>query len=176
MAADTVSVQIHGLRENLKLLDEIRQQVSARGVKVKSSNPLRAALRQAANVIMKQARANVSAIVAVPNVNGRDLSTGILRKAIKVRRPNRRYWKGAHDELIRVYIDHKMGYPAERAGDIYNRANDVGFLLEFGTVNRSPMPFMRPAFENKKLEAIEKFKEEFKKRFYQEVARLRASE
>jgi HK97 gp10 family phage protein len=171
MAAETVTVT--GLRETLASLDILRQMLSARGIKAKNGNPLRAALRQGANVILKQARANVDAIVAIPNVNGRDLSTGSLKRAIKVRRPNRRFWRAQHDEVARVYIDHKTRYPVSRAGTKYNRTNDIGMMLEFGTERRAPMPFMRPAFESTKQKAADTFRAEFEMRVKQLIDRYR---
>ena len=172
MAVETVTVT--GLRETLAALDDIRQQISAQGVKVKNANPLRAALRQGANVILKQARANVAAIIATPNVNGRNISTGTLMRAIKVRRPNRRFWRGRHDELARVYVDHKMYYSLARAGLKFRRANDIAWMLEFGTERRAPMPFMRPAFESKKAAAVETFRAEFERRVLQLIDRYRS--
>ena len=172
MAVETVTVT--GLRETLEALDTLRQQISATGVKVKNANPLQAALRQGANVILRATRANVDAIVAIPNINGRDLSTGTLRRAIKVRRPNRRFWRAQHDEVARVYIDHKARYPVSRAGTKYNRANDIAMMLEFGTEKRAPMPFMRPAFENTKQQAAETFRAEFEKRVQQLIDRYRS--
>lgn len=171
MAAETVTIS--GLKETLAALDDLRQQISASGVKVKGANPLRAALRQGANVIMRQARANVDAIVAIPNIGGRDLSTGSLKRAIKVRRPNRRFWRAQHDEVARIYIDHKTRYPVSRAGTKYNRTNDVGMMLEFGTERRAPMPFMRPAFETKKVAAAQTFRVEFERRVNQLIDRYR---
>lgn len=172
MAVETVTVR--GLSETLAALDDIRQQISATGAKVKRSNPLAAALRQGANVILQQARANVDAIVAIPNVGGRDLSTGTLRKAIKVGRPSRRHWRNQHAELARVYIDHKVRYPVSRAGKKYNRASDIGWMLEFGTEKRAPMPIMRPAFENRKQQAVETFRAEFEKRVLQLIERYQS--
>ena len=173
MAAETVTIS--GLKETLAALDDLRQHISASGVKVKGANPLRAALRQGANVIMRQARANVDAIVATPNIGGRDLSTGTLKKAIKVRRPNRRFWRAQHGEVVRIYVDHKIRYPVARAGKKYNRANDIAMMLEFGTERRAPMPFMRPAVENKKIAAAQTFRVEFERRVQQLVDRYRAA-
>lgn len=172
MAAETVTVT--GLRETMEALDTLRQQISATGAKVKNANPLRAALRQGANVILNAARANVDKIVAEPNMGGPDISTGTLRRAIKVRRPNRRYWRAEHAELARVYVDHKIRYPIERAGKKYNRANDIAMMLEFGTEKRAPMPFMRPAFEQNKAAAAETFRAEFEKRVQQLIDRYRS--
>ena len=46
-------------------------------------------------------------------------------------------------------------------------------MLEIGTERRPPMPFMRPAFENKKGEALEKFRTEFATRVQQLIDRYR---
>lgn len=170
MAAETVRVE--GLSETLAALDAIRKEIAQSGVQVKAANPVRAALRQAANVIMKQARANVDAIVATPNVGGRDLSTGLLKKSIKVYRPKKRYMRG-HTDMAQVRVDSKARYPVGRAGKKYPRVSDVAFMLEIGTERRAPMPFMRPAFENKKGEALEKFRTEFTTRVQQLIDRYR---
>ena len=113
MAAETVRVE--GLSETLAALDAIRKEIAQSGIQVKAANPIRAALRQAANVIMKQARANVDGIVAMPNIGGRNLSTGLLKKSIKVYKPKKRYMRG-HTDMAQVHVDSKARYPVSRAG------------------------------------------------------------
>lgn len=170
MAAETVRVE--GLAETLRALDDIRERVASTGAKVKAVDPVRAALRQAGNVILRQARANVDAITAKPNIGGRDLSTGLLKRSIKVYRPKKRFMRG-HSDMMQVRVDSKARYSVARAGKKYPRVSDVAFMLENGTERRAPIPFMRPAFEAKKGEALAKFREEFQKRVGQIVERYR---
>lgn len=145
------SIRVEGLDGVLKTLRELPAEVvSVRG------GPIRTALRKAGTIIQRQAKANVQAIVDAPNKDGRFVSTGLARKSIIVKRS--RPLQGAKGEAVIVTVKRNK-YPGRRLkrkgrkeADL--QANDVLFMLEAGTERRAAMPWMRPAYEAKRTEAL----------------------
>jgi HK97 gp10 family phage protein len=145
-------IEIRGLEGVLHTLKSLPAElVSKRG------GPVKTALRRAALVIQKQAKANIQAIMDEPNQGAlpHHDPSGLLRDSIIVSRdPNPRA-SGANERyLVRIK---KKKYPASRAGRKTVTTSMVGRLLETGTERRRPMPWMRPAFEAKKHEAVAVF-------------------
>lgn len=163
------SVKIIGLEGVLKTLKELPPELVS-----KNGGPVRAALRKGGNVILKQAQANVQTIIDTPNIDGQFVSTGLAKKSIRIKRI--RPLNNAKGEAFIVSVR-----PSKYAGKRINRkgrneadlqANDVLFMLEAGTERRPAMPWMRPAFEAKKSEAITIFNRELPKAIDRIVKKL----
>ncbi len=146
------SMRVEGLEGVLQTLKQLPAEiVSQRG------GPVRSALRKAAVLIQRQAQANVQAIIDQPNDG--DLSpesTGLLKANIVAGRI--RPMQGQRGEAFLVRVRRKV-YPGEGKWKKRTTAQ-IGTLLEEGTAKRAAMPWMRPAFEAKKAEAVGVFARE----------------
>lgn len=139
------SIAIEGLDTVLRRLKALGPEASKRG------GPVRAAVRKAAMVIVKQAQANVRRIVAEPNIGGSDVSTDTLAKSIKPMRAKApQKYKG---ETFFVTVPKRARYPISKRTPTGIGVATVGKMLEYGTSKRKPHPWMRPAFHAKKEEA-----------------------
>lgn len=152
-----IEVKLFGLDGVLDTLRSLPPElVSKRG------GPVRRALAKAARLIAAEAQANVRAIVAEPNKDGRSTkSTGALEKAIRV---NRRPLNNIKGERYLVWLGRSIGRYANTRNNV--RAGKVGkeyeveppqfygLFLEYGTSKMRPHPWIRPAFEKKAAEAI----------------------
>lgn len=139
--------KVEGLAGVLKTLRELPPEVVS-----KNGGPVRRALRKASVVIRDQAKANVQRIIDAPNIDGLPTkSTGLLVKSIGVKR---RAPKGFKGEVFVVNIARRR-YPESRGRN--TTAAQVGRLLESGSERRQAYPWMRPAFEAKKEEAVRVF-------------------
>lgn len=134
--ADRIDFKISGLDNVLNMLKQLPAEVVS-----KKGGPVRAAMRKGAVVLRDQARANVRAIVAEPNADGRpSQSTGALEKAITARRsppPG-----GVNGEYFVVG-------PTKRSG--------VGYyarFLEYGTSRMRARFWLRSAFASRRDEAV----------------------
>lgn len=162
----TETVRITGLSEALRMLEGMPADIVS-----KRGGPVRAALRKAAVILQKEAQANVQRIMDTPNIGGPDRATGTLKKNIGVRRAKPIGFRG---EVYLIDVRGRARYPVDRAGTRFNRVRDVAFMLELGTERREPIPFMRPAFDAKRVQAVETFKVELFKaidRAYRKIGR-----
>lgn len=158
MARETI--QIEGLNGVLQTLKQLPAEIVS-----KSGGPIRASLRKAARVILVEAQKNVQKIIDTPNKDGRFESTGLAKKSIRARiiAPS----GGLKGEAVIITVKPKQKYEGrtirrkKRRGGLGKErplyANDVLFMLENGTEKRPAMPWMRPAFESKKREALDVF-------------------
>ncbi|MCK5581820.1 MAG: HK97 gp10 family phage protein, partial [Candidatus Omnitrophica bacterium] len=133
--ADTLSVRVDGLKELDRELRGLGEKVARRA--------LRSALNTGAQVIKKDA------IARAPFLTGR-----LAKKSIYVKRTRE---KG--NKFKEVYI---IGVRTGRREGQKNRNAFYWFFSEFGTKFMAAKPFLVPAFESKKNEAIEKFKVKLK--------------
>ena len=128
--ANSVTVQVEGLKE-------LEQKLLSFGDKL-ARNGLRAAVAAGARVVVKEARANVP------------VDTGTLKKAI--------YQKQIREESGNTqqtfYVGARHGKKEQAKG------RDAWYFpfVEFGTEKMPARPFMRPACESTKDEAIEAIK------------------
>ena len=146
------SFRVEGLQGVLDTLKQLPPELVS-----KNGGPVRTALRKAAVLIQKQAQANVQAIMDTPNAGGMPSeSTGLLLKNIVAQRikPPR----GQRGERFMVRV-RKKRYDGGADWKPRNTAQ-IGTLLEQGTETRQAMPWMRPAFESKKAEAVAVFERE----------------
>lgn len=146
MEGEVLTAQVNGLRELGEALKEFGEQVGKRY--------LRRATFQAAEVFKEEAEKRAP------------VDTGAMRDAIAVfrRRPP------SADAALYVVGVKKIRYTRKekRALRLLKQANrtvkvigDAYYwrFVELGTVKMKARPFIRPAFETKKAEAIAKFKE-----------------
>lgn len=141
-----MNIQISGLKELEQAMRQLPDKLQQR--------PLRAAVNAAAQVVKKQARANVP------------VDTGLLKKDIIVTRSRRRSAPGRETYLVMVrekkkkYADTRRNRRANRVGKTYTVQGDAYYwrFLEFGTVKMPARPFMRRAFENTKNQQIDALK------------------
>lgn len=146
-------VRIKGLENVQKMLAALPKELHPQG-----GAAVRNALRKAAKVLQVQAQQNLQQIIDAPNVDGQtSKSTGLLKKNVVVARGRPKSGTG---EVMTVRVRRKS-YPTDRGRVSTQR---VGALLESGTERRQAMPWMRPAFDSKKQEAVEVFRDDVLKR------------
>lgn len=148
------SFRVEGLKGVLDTLQMLPPELVS-----KNGGPVRSALRKAAVLIQKQAQENVQAIIDAPNADGEpSRSLGLLKANIIVQRIKPPAGQRGERYMVRV---RKKAYPRERTGPNKGKtALGVGALLEQGTERRDAMPWMRPAFEARRVEAVQVFERE----------------
>lgn len=152
---------LHGLDDTLRKLQALPKEISG-----KKGGPVGRALRAGANVIAKQAKANVRAIVVEPNADGRpSQSTGALEKAIGVSRNKHPQLDGANEGyevkvrggIIRKYANSRFNRGKRRDGKEYSTEPNefYGRMLETGTEKMRPHPWLQPAYMSERQKALE---------------------
>lgn len=147
-----VEFKVNGLEQTLARMQALpKHLVSARG------GPARAALRKGAVVIQKDAKARAP------------VASGFMRDQIAVRRDGRphlsgateHYWVGVKLGKARRYANTKRNRGRARVGKTYMVEGNAYYwkFWEFGfthpkTGKQMARPFLRPAFESKKEEAV----------------------
>lgn len=133
--AVTVTVQVDGLRQ----LGEALRSIGRAAPRV--ANSMTGA---GAGVIKKKAIARID---ANPSVDEGDLRRAVIVK--KIPKSQARY-DSEHIVTVRG-----RGKPKTKKGRVINRAPHAS-LVEYGTVNMKAEPYMRPAFDQGKGEALQK--------------------
>jgi len=140
------TVRVAGLDGVLERLQALPAAVGAKG-----GGPARAALAKGARVFRDQAIANAP----------RD--TGLLQESIVARRDSRPGMVGASEAYYvgvrrkaRRYANTKRNRGKGRAGKTYFVDGTAFYwlFLEFGTEKMAARPFLRPAFESRKEDAL----------------------
>lgn len=140
------AVRVAGLDGVLERLQALPAAVGAKG-----GGPARAALAKGARVFRDQAIANAP----------RD--TGLLQESIVARRDSRPGMVGASEAYYvgvrrkaRRYANTKRNRGKGRAGKTYFVDGTAFYwlFLEFGTEKMAARPFLRPAFESRKEDAL----------------------
>lgn len=140
------TVRVTGLDGVLERLQALPAAVGAKG-----GGPARAALAKGARVFRDQAIANAP----------RD--TGLLQESIVARRDSRPGMAGASEAYYvgvrrkaRRYANTKRNRGKGRAGKTYFVDGTAFYwlFLEFGTEKMAARPFLRPAFESRKEDAL----------------------
>lgn len=154
MASETVHLE--GLRGTLDMLKRLPPELVS-----KNGGPVKLALKKAAEVLRDAARANVQRIIDEPNLDEQaSKSTGLLKKSIVAARG--KMPPGLKGERYSVRIRKNQKYPETRGEGL--TAVQIGRQLEEGTERRSPKPWMRPAFDEKKGAAVDTFVSEVNRR------------
>lgn len=148
-----MQLKVEGLAELAKALSELPQELSG-----KNGGPLRKAIGRAAVVIRDEARRRAP------------VRSGVLRENIVAAR-HRKSKQGNEGYFVEVrrkkrrYANTKANRQKGRVGGVYSYAGEAyyGMMVELGTKHMRARPFLRPAFEAKKVEAAEVFRAEFAK-------------
>lgn len=151
------TVEVKGLKELNEALRQLPERVAR--------NTLRGATAAGAAVIRKEAR--LRAPIYTGDLSDKHPPAGTLRKSV--------YQKQIRElsSLVKqtFYVGVRTG---KRLKDKTGRTLDAYYwrFVEFGTVKMSARPFLRPAFEAKKLEAIEAIKAYLAARIPKEAEKL----
>lgn len=169
--ADYLKVEIQGLKElEMKLL-ALPEKVSRKYLK--------SATNAGAAVIRKDARER--APVYTGSVQEGHPPPGTLKKSIitKFDNKNSDLFNATYNVQIKktgggTYANTKHNVRKRRAGKKYSAYGDgdayYAHMVERGTVKMSPRPYLRPAFESKKMEAVEAIKTKLAARIEEEAA------
>lgn len=164
MATSTVHVEgLDNVLRNLKALP--KEMVS------KSGGPAKTALRKAANVIRDEAEMRApkdSGFMASQIVSRRDSKPQLVGAT-------EHYWVGVKGGGRRKYANTRRNRAKNRAGATYAVAGNAYYwrFVEFGTEKWGGKPFLRPAFESKKGEALDTFVREINAGIDKIVAKMR---
>lgn len=164
-----VEVKMSGLDGVLDTLRKLPPEVVS-----KRGGPVRRAVAKAAAIIRNQARLNFDVVASTPGKTGSNYATGFTRKHIITKRKRLLGGQNGERYIVAVrYIEHPSGRnlensrawvkrknskkvrPARMTKVRTLRANDVAYMLEYGTSKQPAEPWLRPAFEAKKDEAMQ---------------------
>ena len=150
--AGRIEFEIRGMDHVIHTLEQLPREVTTRrgGLAAK-------ALRKGALIIRDQARANVRAITA-----GSTRSTGALAKAVTASKVRLRGEKGARylvwlgKRSARRYRQSAANVRSGRSGRTYaiEGPQFYGRFLEYGTAKMIARPWIRPAFQTRRVEAV----------------------
>lgn len=158
-------VKIEGLEATVAALKALPAQFAS-----KNGGPMKRALYKAA-LIFKQA-----AIARAPK------DTGNLAANIYIYRDRNPKASGANERFLvgvrkkrAKYSRSRLNVSLGRVGKNYGIRGDAFYwhFIEFGTKKMSPKPFMRPAFESNKSNALNTFSQEFRRGVDSAVKRAR---
>lgn len=155
-----VEVKLSGVDGVLKALKSLPPELVSKG-----GGPVRAALRKGAVVIRNQARTNLAAAIAAPGKTGITNSTGETARQIVIRRKRLKGGEKGERYVVTVaYKPHATSKGMYRTRKIHY--NDIAFFLEAGEVGSSKIPaqpWMLPAFNAKRAEALSTIERELPK-------------
>ena len=155
------SVQVQGLDQLAKALKELPQRVARNG--------LRAAVYAGAKVIRDEAK--LQAPVATGDLGADQPPRGTLKRSVIMKQIPE--LSGAQKQTFFVTVRHGKKY--RKQGKKGNLSQDAWYwrFVEFGTVKMSARPFLRPAFEMKKHEAVTAIKTRLAQRIEQAAQELK---
>ena len=156
-----ISVQITGLKELQKALNELPKEIQGR--------PLRSAVSAAAKVIVDDVKSRIPVG-----------ETGNLKTAVYRYRSRRNSATGRETFFVGIrqgkaqYKDTAYNRRKGRVGKNYKTAGEAYYwrFLEFGTVKMQAKPFMRPAFEGSKSRILDVMKERLGKAIQDQAKKL----
>ena len=135
------TVNVEGLDGLLDRLKALPKEISG-----KAGGPVKKSLIAGAKLISEEAGRTLQQAINQPNVDGTiSNSTGLLKKSIQVKRVAKPPTGVA--EIVQVRV--KRGKTADGTS-----VTKYGKAMEFGTVKQKALPWLRPAFENKKEPAL----------------------
>ncbi|MEO6659445.1 MAG: HK97-gp10 family putative phage morphogenesis protein [Burkholderiaceae bacterium] len=141
------SFHVEGLEGVLDALKKLPAEVGA-----KCGGPAKAALRKGANVIRDLA------------INNAPRASGFMASQIATSRDSKpqlvgateHFWVGVRRGKSKRYANTKRNRGRQRAGKTYQVDGNAYYwkFLEFGTEKMKAQPFLRPAFESRKEDAL----------------------
>ena len=155
------SVQVQGLDQLAKALRELPQRVARNG--------LRAAVYAGAKVIRDEAK--LQAPVATGDLGANQPPRGTLKRSVIMKQIPE--LSGAQKQTFFVTVRHGKKY--KKQGKKGNLSQDAWYwrFVEFGTIKMSARPFLRPAFDMKKHEAVTAIKTRLAQRIEQAAQELK---
>ena len=155
------SVQVQGLDQLAKALRELPQRVARNG--------LRAAVYAGAKVIRDEAK--LQAPVATGDLGPNQPPPGTLKRSVIMKQIPE--LSGAQKQTFFVTV--RQGKKYRKQGKKGNLSKDAWYwrFVEFGTVKMSARPFLRPAFDMKKHEAVTAIKTRLAQRIEQAAQELK---
>lgn len=151
---------IAGLKELQTALKELPDRIA--------KNVLRGAVNAGATVIKKETASR--APVFTGSVSQGHPPVGTLKRAVYQKQIKE--LSGPFKQTF--YVGVRKGKQFQKQGKKGNLSQDAWYakFVEFGTANMPAKPFMRPAFEAKKEEAVSAIKTYLEKRIPEEAAKL----
>lgn len=111
------------------------------------------ALRKGARIIQKHARSNLENNTRSPGKTGENWGTGFTAKKIITKRG--RTPAGIKGEKVVITVRQEVHPSANRMRGKQIQANDIAFMMEYGTAKQEAEPWIRPAFNSQKEWATE---------------------
>lgn len=142
-------IRIEGLAGVLDTLKKLPPEIVS-----KAGGPVKLALRDAANLLRDEAIRNVVNIILEPNDSGipYDGQYTLAKNIVAGRSRPKPGVKGERFAVRVRRVPYNVGSNAKPVS-----TPQVARLLEYGTENREPIPWIRPAFDAKKNEAVAVF-------------------
>ena len=152
---DKVSIDIRGLDSTIRALQRMPAEIVS-----KRGGPVRLALAKGARVIRDQARANIRQITS-----GSTRSTGALAKAVVSTRGRIAAGQKGERQIVwlgkikKQYVQNRRNTASGKAGKSYlvDSPQFYGRFLEYGTAKMKARPWLRPAFDSKREQAVRVF-------------------
>lgn len=141
--ANTSEVRIEGLEELARALKELPKRLARNG--------LRASVYAGAKVIRDEAR--LKAPVATKALGPNQQPPGTLKRAIIMKQIPEK--SDAQKQVFHVAVRRGKQYRKQGKKGTLSQDAYYAHFVEFGTVKMSARPFMRPAFEGRKNDAVE---------------------
>lgn len=179
-----LEVKMGGLAGVIETLKRLPPEVVS-----KKGGPVLAALRKGARLLVKQSRDNFRAAVAMPGRTGITDTTGFTEKQIVSKR--RLPPSGTKGERIIVTVNPKVhpsgqSYKRKSRAGLGKRlrkgnkgpsarpvqANDIAFMMEYGTRKQEATPWLRPAYEAKREEVLHTIETDLTQRVNRIVKKL----
>lgn len=157
-----IYVNISGLDGVLDMLKQLPSEVVS-----KRGGPVKLALKKGATVIYKQADINLMLATQGMVSDGKQYSTGLLRKNLIVSRGKEPVGSKGERYLVRV---RRKSYP-DRKGEVTTTLKTAQ-ILEYGSSQQQPDPWIRPAFESKAEDAIKTVSDDLLQRIDKIVKKL----
>ena len=155
-------VNISGMDGVLQMLQQLPAEVVS-----KRGGPVKLALKKGATVIYKQADINLMLATQGMVADEKQYSTGLLRKNLIVSRGKEPIGSKGERYLVRV---RRKSYPG-RKGEVTTTLKTAQ-ILEYGSENQQPEPWIRPAFQSKAEEAIKTISDDLVSRLEKIVKKL----
>ena len=154
-------VRIDGLQELARALRELPQRVARNG--------LRASVYAGAKVIRDEAK--LKAPMATAPLGPNQPPPGTLKRSIIMKQVP----ELSGDKKQTFFVTVRQGKKYRKQGKKGNLSQDAWYwrFVEFGTVKMSAKPFLRPAFEGKKMEAVDAIKQRLAERVEQAAQALK---
>jgi hypothetical protein len=143
-----VEMNLTGLNGVLKTLQSLPPELVS-----KNGGVVRRAAVKGINVIRNQARINLVRATSNSSSAGNQYGTGFTASKVITKRKNMPNNQNGERYIITVKYEN---YP--NTNNKYKKrpikANDIAFMLEYGTINQPAEPWLRPAFFSKTQESI----------------------